>query len=740
MPGRGTRHYFSNFLFVRLILSILAAFFLTMAFGQQQPDTLRLKRLDEVEVKGQRLYDLDRLPEYEGTNLWSGKKNEVINIQSLNANITEKTGRQIFAKVPGVFVYDMDGSGNQMNVSTRGLDAHRGWEFNIRRNGAITNSDMYGYPASHYSIPMEAVDRIELVRGTGSLQYGAQFGGMLNYVTKRPDSTRSLGIENITTVGSYGLMSTYLSASGKIDKFQYMAYYTTRVSDGYRENGDSDYDAQSLLLIYTPTTRLKFTAELSRSNYLYQMPGPMTDSMFQSDPRQATRSRNYFNPEIYVPSIRMDWSLDEHTQVSWLTSAVLGNRNSVMFDKPANVVDAIDPITLQYSPRQVDIDNFNSYTSEVRILRRYRLFNLESTIVGGLQVFNNDLHRRQQGVGTTGTDYDLTVTESGFGRDMHLKSKNVALFVENKFQLLPKLSITPGARLELGESVMSGIISYYDPEDVPNTIEHRFPLLGISAQYQVKSTGTLYAGISQAYRPVIFKDLIPGSVYEKVDKNLKDASGYNLEAGFRGNAKSFRWDVSLFHLRYNNRMGTQAMYDENDVFYLYRTNIGNSITDGAELYAEYGIRVVNDISLSLFTSTAFFRGVYANAQIRSGDTNLDISGNRIESVPEIITRNGFNLKWRIASMSFLYSYVGSSYADPVNTETPSANGAVGVVPAYGLLDINTQFLILNQITLRVNVNNLTNKQYFTKRPAFYPGPGVWSSDGRSLVVSIGFKI
>ena len=112
-------------------------------------------------------------------------------------------------------MYDMDGSGNQMNISTRGLDPHRGWEFNIRRNGAITNSDMYGYPASHYSIPMEAVERIELVRGTGSLQYGAQFGGMLNYVTKKPDSTKSFSLESITSVGWYGLLSSYLAASGK---------------------------------------------------------------------------------------------------------------------------------------------------------------------------------------------------------------------------------------------------------------------------------------------------------------------------------------------------------------------------------------------------------------------------------------------------------------------------------------------------------------------------------------------
>jgi Fe(3+) dicitrate transport protein len=725
---------------MKVIVFIVSVLLTTMALGQEQPDTIPSKRLDAVEVRGQRLYDIDRMPEYESTNLWTGKKNEVINIQSLNANIAEKTGRQIFAKVPGVFVYDMDGSGNQMNVSTRGLDAHRGWEFNIRRNGAITNSDMYGYPASHYSIPMEAVDRIELIRGTGSLQYGAQFGGMLNYATKKPDSTRILSIENITSVGSYGLLSTFLSASGKAGKFQYMTYYTKRVSEGYRENGKTDYDAQSFLLVYSPSTRLKFTAELSRSNYVYQMPGPLTDAMFQANPRQATRSRNYFNPEIYVPSIRMDWSLGEHTQISWVTSAVLGYRNSVMFDKPANVVDAIDPVTLQYAPRQVDIDNFNSYTSELRILHRYQLFNRESNVVGGVQVFKNDLHRRQQGTGTTGTDFDLTVMESGFGRDMHLKSKNVAFFVENKFQLLPKLSITPGARLELGESVMSGVISYYNPEDVPNTIEHKFPLFGISAQYLVEKTGTLYAGISQAYRPVIFKDLIPGSVYEKVDKNLKDASGYNLEAGFRGNTKSLRWDVSLFHLRYNNRMGTQAMYDENNVFYLYRTNIGNSVTDGAEVFAEYGIRAAKDISLSLFTSTAFFRGVYTDGEIRSGDTNLEISGNRIESVPEIITRNGVNVKWRTASVSFLYSYVGSSYADAANTETPSANGAVGIVPAYGLLDINSTFLILNQITLRVNVNNVANKEYFTKRPSFYPGPGIWSSDGRSVVISIGFKI
>ena len=61
----------------------------------------------------------------------------------------------------------MDGTGNQVNISTRGLDPHRSWELNIRKDGISTNSDMYGYPASHYNIPMEAVEKsnwcVELV-------------------------------------------------------------------------------------------------------------------------------------------------------------------------------------------------------------------------------------------------------------------------------------------------------------------------------------------------------------------------------------------------------------------------------------------------------------------------------------------------------------------------------------------------------------------------------------------------
>jgi len=704
----------------------------------QTKDSLRAEQLRPVTIQGARP-DVSRLPDIDGTRIWSGKKTEVISLGSIDANVAEKTTRQIFAKVPGVFVYDMDGTGNQVNIATRGLDPHRGWEFNIRRNDALTNSDMYGYPASHYSMPMEAVDRIQIVRGTGSLQYGGQFGGMLNYITKAPDTTRRLAFESINSAGSYGLLSTYNAVSGRIGKFDYSAYVNFRKSDGYRDNGRTDSDAESFMLRYHATQNLALTFELSHSRYLYQLPGQLTDSMFYADPRQSTRSRNYYSPDIYVPSIKMEWQLSPATRVTVLTSAILGSRSSVMFDQPATVVDAIDPVTLAYKPRQVDIDNYHSYTTEVRVLHQYAFLKRTSSLAAGVQYMNNDLHRRQQGKGTTGTDYDLTLTQPGFGRDLHFKTQNFAFFVENVFNLTDRLSVSPGLRGELGHSDLGGSITYYPDDELPNSIDHQFLLAGVNAQLKLSPQQNLYAGWSQAYRPVILKDIVPASTYEVVDKNLKDAHGYNLEIGYRGASRYFRWDVSAFQLRYNNRLGMLAEQDDASMVTLYRTNIGNSLTNGLEIYGEYFLPL-QVATVSVFTSTSYMNARYKDAEVRVGDNNVSVDGNKVESTPEWISRNGVTVKTKALSVSVLYSYTASNFADALNTVTPSVSGSVGLVPAYGLFDVNASWRINEHVSLRLNLNNVTNEQYFTKRPLFYPGPGVWSSDGRSFVATLGFKI
>jgi Fe(3+) dicitrate transport protein len=705
-------------------------------FAQQITDSVKVLNLLEVQVKEQQFkFNIQSLPATKGTFLYSGKKTEMINVQGLDANIAEKTPRQIFAKVPGVFVYDMDGSGNQINISTRGLDPHRGWEFNVRKDGVITNTDMYGYPASHYSMPMEAIQNIELVRGTGSLQYGSQFGGMLNYVVKQGDSTKIVDFESTNSVGTFGLLSTYNALGGRVGKVNYYAFYSKRVSDGYRDNSRSDYDAFSAQITYKPTQNLSIKADLYRSKYIFQLAGQQTDAMFAANQRASIRSRNFYSPNIYVPSVSLNWSLGNRIKLSWVTSAILGSRNSVMFDKTADVVDKIDPVTLQYANRQVDIDNYHSYTSELRVLHEYRVGKLPSILVGGVQLMNNDLHRRQQGKGSTDNNFDLRIA-GNWGRDLHFKTQNIAIFVENRFNLTTKLAVSPGFRIESGESVMSGMISYYDASKFPDAIPHRFPLFGLNADYQLYTNQNLYTGFSQAYRPVIFKDIIPASIYEKSSDNLKDARGYNFEAGYKGNFEKLRLEFTYFQLLYKNRLGTLAQTDENGVFQILRTNIGDSFTKGLEMFAEYYVRINEKANFSVFSSNSLMEAKYLKAVVRSGEKNINIEGNFVESTPQVISRNGLTFRFRKLSVTSLFSYTAKSYADALNTVQPSTNGSVGLVPSYGILDFNATYRISSKILLKFNLNNANNKQYFTKRPQFYPGPGIWASDGRGFCLTI----
>jgi Fe(3+) dicitrate transport protein len=141
----------------------------------------------------------ERMPEIRENVLFSGKKNEVIKLSQINGNFTTNNAREIFSRIPGVNIWENEGSGIQINVGVRGLSPNRSWELNTRQNGYDISSDVFGYPEAYYNPPLEAVENIQLVRGGASLQFGPQFGGMLNYVLKR-ETKEKFSFETQNTV------------------------------------------------------------------------------------------------------------------------------------------------------------------------------------------------------------------------------------------------------------------------------------------------------------------------------------------------------------------------------------------------------------------------------------------------------------------------------------------------------------------------------------------------------------
>ncbi len=683
------------------------------------------------------------LPKVKGTNIYAGKKNKVIHLNEENIDLAENNPRQIFAKVPGVSVWEMDGTGNQVSIATRGLNPHRSWEMNVRQNGNVINSDLFGYPESHYNPPAEAVQKIELIRGSGALQYGPQFGGMLNYVLKEADTTKKIGFETQQSTGSFGLFSSFNSIGGKVNKLTYYGYYNFRRSEGWRENSDYHFSAWHAGFNYAFSKKVNLGASLSHMEYVNHFAAGLTDSMFREDPRQSNRPRNYFNPTIYLPAIHLEIQASKNTLITASTSAIFGQRNSVQFITLPIYNDTINPVTNEYNPRQVDRDYYHSYSAEVRLRQDYNLLGNKSHLVTGVRYGNSKTYRRQKGEGTTGTDFDLSITND-YKVDLTFKTLNYAFFAENVFTLTKKLSVTPGFRFDYISTDLTGEITAFDTPAVPFDLQRQFPLFGIGAQYNLNAHINAYANFTQAYRPVLHSDILPSSPLDRTDSNLEDARGNNSEIGIRGTLKNvLQWDVNYFRLQYNDRIGT-LIKNEGSETYFYKTNIGDMLNEGMEAYIEFHpFNLINNkskyLNLSLFTSTAYNSAHYTKGSITSGEQNISIAGNSVENVPQWISRNGINYSYEGLSAGLQGSYVSKSCSDALNTLS-SANGVNGVIPSYFLLDFNFTYKFNKKYNVKFSLNNLTDKKYFTRRATGYPGPGILPSDGRSFLISFGVKI
>ena len=124
------------------------------------------RELMEVEVKSrkQKIFELKRLNDIEGTSIYAGKKNEVVLIKQSMANLASNNARQIYSQVTGLNIYQNDDAGLQLNIGGRGLDPNRTSNFNTRQNGYDISADVLGYPESYYTPAAEGLEEIQIVR------------------------------------------------------------------------------------------------------------------------------------------------------------------------------------------------------------------------------------------------------------------------------------------------------------------------------------------------------------------------------------------------------------------------------------------------------------------------------------------------------------------------------------------------------------------------------------------------
>ena len=601
---------------------------------------------------------------------------------------------------------------------------------NTRQNGYNISADVYGYNESYYLPAIEAVSRIELVRGAAALQYGAQFGGLVNYVVRDCAATKPIELMIAPTVGSDGLFNSFQSVGGHLKKFDYYAFIQYRYSGGYRPNSQQRQLSGFGKVQYSPNSTLNISAEYSLIRNRIKMPGGLTDSLFNKDPKTSSRSRNWLRSPWNIVAGILNYRPSDHTTLSIKATYLFSSRSLVWRNEDGGpqAVDSIDPATSTFVPREVGIEKMHSITTEMRMSHEYALGHYRSTLAGGFRLSHAWFKRLGGGKGSTGSDFDLSIT-GDWGYNLDFTSTNIAPFAENMFRLSDRFSVTPGFRFEYLYSTSSG---YKTADEVKLFADQRrnryFTLAGIGMQYETGINKNVYANVSQAYRPIDYGQLEPFGVSAVIDQNMKDARGFNSDLGYRGFIKSFfNFDFSAFYLWYHNRIGETRKQDGNGNNYALRTNTGNSAHKGIESYVEFNLlkyfKPSSKYSLSIFNSFAYIDARYASGEFR---------GNRVETANKTIERMGLNATGKIWTATFQYSRTGDAYGDAGNS-IDSENPIAGYIPAYTVMDLSAT-LKLHQFSIRAGLNNIADTHYFTRRTDEYPGPGIIPSNGRSFYI------
>ncbi len=728
------------------IIVAITGILLCVSLHAQKDSIKTLRRIDVIQLKEKQDHGL--LNEVEGTIIFATKKNDVIRPGESNADLSTNSTRQLFQKVPGIVIWENDGSGIQTGIATRGLSPNRSWEFNMRQNGSDISSDAFGYPEAYYTPATEGVERIEIVRGAGSLQYGSQFGGMVNYIMKDRIEGKKIGFESYQTFGNYGLFNTYNAIGGEMKGFSYYGYLHHRNADGWRSNSVYSSTTAFLSAKMQLTEHFMMGIQYTHSNYLSQQAGGLTDSLFQMDPTQSLRERNWFSAPWNVLNFNSTYEPSKNTKFDLRVFATIGERNSVGFTKSITTPDAISSSTLDYSNRQIDRDWYSNVGAELRMAQKFNLFGQQQTFTAGARTYSGQTDRRQKAIGSTGMDYDLTIVQLNNGqqyeKELLLHTSNHAVFAEQLFKFGKRISIVPGIRYEYISSSADGRINTSNTGVIhENNLNRTVLLLGLGGEFKVTEKINAYTNFSQGYRPVTYSQITPSATTDIIDPELKDASGFNFDAGFRGKLKAIlSFDVNYFRLVYNNRIGTLIQNGSNFI-----TNVGSSLSQGVETFMEADLLSICNAKQKRTCIKLHLNYTYTNATYTSWnnpsiaeDPEKSIEGKRVEYAPEHIFRGGLNITHKRFNIFWQTNFVDEVYTNAENTVLPNSTATTGLLEAYIIHDLGLGIKFSENYSLKAGVNNVTNTIYATRRSGGYPGPGILPGNGRTMFLTIQIKL
>jgi iron complex outermembrane receptor protein len=561
-----------------------------------------------------------------------------------------KTTVDLLREEVGVVVHDLLGTGKNVSVDIRGYGETAPLNTLVLVDGRRVNEiDLSGVDWTQ--IPLDRVERIEILRGPGSVLYGDNaVGGVINIITKKPEKTFSVSAEG--AAGSYHYNRESGSVSGKWGPLSAILSAGYTGTDGYRDNGFLRTKNVGGQVSY----ELNEDINLNFSGNYHQddtgLPGGLTQAQIFQLGRRAT-----VNPE------------DNAKTEDWYNvlgiKAKFGNLGRIEAD-------------LSYRSREVE-DFFRSFSFEDRRNIETWGFTPRYILEKPLFALPNKLI-----VGTDFYQSDSTVfSESAFfgPNRAEVTKKTAGLYGLDQLSIFDHLILSLGYRYEW--------VTFDLSQDVPwardKTREHE-PAWQTGMDYLFDKKSSVYLSIKRSFRFPATDELIQFFPVFQVNPAITPQRGYHYESGVRYFiTDQIEANLALFWIE-----------TKDELFFNPVTFTNENFPKTRRLGFEVGARAKPFPWLRIWGNYGYLRATLEHEPF---------SGNDVPGVPthkgdiggEIDLRRGFLFTARA-------SFVGSSHfiSDFANQ--------VERLDGYYTLDARLSYT-WKGLKAFVGVNNLFNREY-----------------------------
>jgi iron complex outermembrane receptor protein len=576
--------------------------------------------------------------------------------------------RSLFGPLAIDATVDMRGFGESAGSNV--LILVDGQRLNAVDSGSITWS----------AVPLSGVERIEIIRGAGTVLYGDRaVGGVVNIITDksgRPSASLGAG------AGYYGYKSGEASIAVGSDAGRVNAVATWAETDGYRRNSQADQRALAGRLATTPGGSAEIFTDFALFGETSGLPGALFRAEYEADPSASRRPLDTQRRAGYRARPGLVWQASDDVQVE----AEVG-------------IDHADTRVDQPGFRQDRDKDTASLTPRLRW--RHGLAGRPSDTVAGVDAYDSEIE----------ADSFLGGVASN---RQEAQQRSLALYVQNTTQITEALALTAGARRQRltqeAEDRASGIagattrtLDAYDL-GLAWTPAPAWRAWGrIGRTFRFPNTDELFG-----FDPLTFETVFRG--------DLRPQKGPTAEigAGWRGATASL--GAALYRLDLTDEIGLDSVTFTN-------VNLPRTRRQGMELEGE-----------ARLGGSLRARATYtlASAQFRDGPD----SGNRVPLVAR--HKGSLGLSWEAGHWGL--HTLAATFIGPRHYAGDTAN-AREKLAGYGVADWRSDWeLDAWQLTLRVL--NLFDKRYaqFAGVQAFPPNDFFYyPADARTLIVSAAYR-